>query len=486
MSTPIKLPELGENIDSGTVVKVLVEVGDEVKKDQPLIELETEKAVVEVPASQAGTIESIKVEEGATINVGDVIVELEGGEGGGEKDKEAEKKSKESEDKKKEEPKEKSKKKEEEKEEKEKGKEKDKEKEAAKQKKEEEPPEPEEKEEAEPEPEKEDAEPEPEAEEEPAEDEKPAKPEKKPAPRGKGGIIASPSTRRFAREIGIDIEHVPPADESGRVRIEDVKNYSKRINTDVMRQAHGPAAEAEPLPNFERWGKVNRHDMTTVRRRTGERMSYAWQTIPHVTHFDTADTTDLETMREQYGPAVEKAGGKLTVTAILVKVLASALKRFPQFNASIDFANHEIVNKEYCNVGVAVDTDRGLIVPVVHNVDKKNITEIAIEIGDLAERARNRKTKIDEMQGGCITITNLGGIGGTNFTPIINPPEVAILAVSRTTIEPRYVDGQFVPRHITPLGLSYDHRIIDGADAARFLRWVCQAIEQPFLLFLEG
>ena len=208
--------------------------------------------------------------------------------------------------------------------------------------------------------------------------------------------------------------------------------------------------------------------------------------FPHVTQQDKADCTDLEKFRKQYGPRAAAAGGKLTATAILVKTLASALKKFPQFNASADMESLEIVYKHYYNIGVAVDTDRGLLVPVINNVDTKNIVEIAVELNELAERARNHKLTLEQMQGGCITITNLGGIGGTSFTPIVNPPEVAILGVSRSSVEPVYKDGQFVPRTMLPLSLSYDHKIIDGADAARFTRWICEAIEQPFLLFLEG
>jgi pyruvate dehydrogenase E2 component (dihydrolipoamide acetyltransferase) len=194
----------------------------------------------------------------------------------------------------------------------------------------------------------------------------------------------------------------------------------------------------------------------------------------------------VDALRKEHGKRVEADGAKLTITAILVKVLAAALKKFPRFNASVDMRNNEIILRKYYNIGVAVDTDRGLLVPVIHNVDEKNILGIAVEMQGLAERARQRKSRLDEMQGGTFTVSNLGGIGGTAFTPIINPPEVAVLGVSSARVEPVYVDGRFEPRTMLPLSLSYDHRIIDGADAARFLRWVCQALEQPFLLFLEA
>jgi len=205
-----------------------------------------------------------------------------------------------------------------------------------------------------------------------------------------------------------------------------------------------------------------------------------------VTEFDKADVTGLEELRKRYAKQVEAAGGKLTVTAILAKVAAAALRKFPQFNSTLDFARDEIIYKQYCHIGIAVDTDRGLLVPVLRDVDTKNLTQVCVELTQLAERARTKKTTLDEMQGGCFTISNLGGIGGTGFTPIVNEPEVAILGVSRNAIEPVYISGEFQPRTMLPLSLSYDHRVIDGADGARFLRWVCEAIENPFLVFLEG
>ena len=240
------------------------------------------------------------------------------------------------------------------------------------------------------------------------------------------------------------------------------------------------------MPDFARWGAVERRAMSTVRRRTAERLGHAWSQIPHVTQFDKADVTGLEELRKRYAKQVEAAGGKLTVTAILAKVAAAALRKFPQFNSTLDFARDEIIYKQYCHIGIAVDTDRGLLVPVLRDVDTKNLTQVCVELTQLAERARTKKTTLDEMQGGCFTISNLGGIGGTGFTPIVNEPEVAILGVSRNAIEPVYISGEFQPRTMLPLSLSYDHRVIDGADGARFLRWVCEAIENPFLVFLEG
>jgi pyruvate dehydrogenase E2 component (dihydrolipoamide acetyltransferase) len=219
---------------------------------------------------------------------------------------------------------------------------------------------------------------------------------------------------------------------------------------------------------------------------TSEHLSHAWTTIPHVTQFDKADVTALEELRKKYKEQVAKAGGNLTVTAMLVRVLATAVQKFPQFNASLDPERGEIVYKKYVNIGVAVDTDRGLFVPVIRDANRKNITQIATELQELAQRARDKKLTVDDMSGGGISISNLGGIGGTAFTPIVNWPEVAILGVSRGTLEPVWQNDKFVPRQLLPLSLSYDHRVIDGADAMRFLRWVVEAIEQPFLLSLIG
>jgi pyruvate dehydrogenase E2 component (dihydrolipoamide acetyltransferase) len=246
------------------------------------------------------------------------------------------------------------------------------------------------------------------------------------------------------------------------------------------------ARASRPMPDFAKWGEVQREAWSNIRRVTSEHLSYSWNTVPHVTQCDKADVTALEELRKKYKDQVVKAGGNLTVTAMLVKILATALQKFPQFNASIDPDRGEIIYKKYVSVGVAVDTDRGLLVPVIKDANRKNITQIAVELQQLAEKARDRKLTVEEMSGGSMSLSNLGGIGGTYFTPIVNWPEVAILGVSRGSTEPVWKDGQFVPRQMLPLSLSYDHRLIDGADAIRFLRWVVEAIEQPFLLSLIG
>ncbi len=225
--------------------------------------------------------------------------------------------------------------------------------------------------------------------------------------------------------------------------------------------------------------------MSKVRRLTAERLTEAWK-APHVTQYDKADITELEKLRKEFTQEVAKAGGKLTMTSIILKVVASALKVFPQFNASVDMEKGEILYKKYYNIGVAVDTDRGLLVPVIKNANKKNITKLSVELSKLSEKARNKKISVDELQGGTFTISNLGGLGGTYFSPVLNSPQVAILGISRSAVEPVYIEGDFKPRLMLPLSLSYDHRLVDGADAVRFLRWVIEALEEPFKLPLEG
>jgi pyruvate dehydrogenase E2 component (dihydrolipoamide acetyltransferase) len=245
----------------------------------------------------------------------------------------------------------------------------------------------------------------------------------------------------------------------------------------------GPAQQ-QPLPDFSKWGEVERKPISNVRRKTAEHLGHAWNVIPAVTQYDKADITALEELRKKYSPMAERAGGKLTVTAIALKILAGAIRKFPQFAASLDLARGQLVYKKFSNIGVAVDTDRGLLVAVIRDVDAKGIVELSAELAKISEKARAGKLTLDEMSGGVITISNLGGIGGVGFSPIVNWPEVAILGISRGGHEPVWDGKQFQPHLMLPLSLSYDHRVIDGADAARFLRWVCDAFENPFVLAL--
>lgn len=481
MATEFKLPELGENIESGKVTRVMVSVGDTIEKDQPVIEVETDKAALEVPSSVSGTVSEIRVKEGEDISVGAVVLVVdETGEAGAKKAP-AKTGKKEDAPANKEEKKEKPAA--------------EKRKKSAPVEEKEEPKAPEKSEAEEPPEATEESEEEEEAEEpegrEESEEEEAEESEKEASGGAAGPAAAAPSVRRLAREIGVDINQVKGSGKDGRITPDDVKAYARRMNVDAGGVAPVRTAKAErksgaSLPDFARWGEAERRDMSTVRRRTAERLAHAWATIPHVTHFDKADVTDLERLRKRYAKQTEAAGGKLTVTALLAKVVAAALRKFPQFNSTLDIEEEQIVYKQYCHIGIAVDTDRGLLVPVLRDVDTKNLTELSVELTQLAERARNKKTTLDEMQGGCFTISNLGGIGGTAFTPIINEPEVAILGVSRSVAEPVYIDGEFQPRTMLPLSLSYDHRVIDGADGARFLRWICEALENPFLIFLEG
>jgi pyruvate dehydrogenase E2 component (dihydrolipoamide acetyltransferase) len=495
MATEIKLPILGENVDSGVVVNILVAEGDEVAEGQPVIELETEKATVEVPASGSGRVKEISVKEGATIKVGQVILILEEGASAAKAEERKPKPAAKPEEGNKAGP-------------------------ATKPEKEiREAAEAQEEElkavaapsrapraEARPKlraegPEREEAKKEtaPRREEKAEKEEPPRGAVIKPRPEVQPGreeapwpeearelVAAAPSVRRIARELGIDINEVVGSEPGGRVSEEDVRNYARSIILNVTRLRPAAVGLAAPLPDFSKWGEIDRKPMSGVRRKTAERVSEAWQTIPHVTHFDQADITDLEELRQRFGKKAEEAGGKLTITAIALKVVASALKVFPQFNASVDASAEEIVYKKYYNIGVAVDTDRGLLVPVIRGADKKNILELAVELTELSQKARDRKISVEEMQGSSFTITNLGGIGGMNFSPIINSPEVAILGLARAARQPVFVDGQIAPRLMLPLALSYDHRLIDGADAARFLRWVAEAMQQPLLLALEG
>lgn len=441
MVTEFRLPELGENIHSGNVVRVLVKIGDTIEKDQGVLELETDKATIEVPAPAGGVVKEILVKEGGKANVGEVILVLDSGAADSPVAPAVERKA-----------------------------------EAA-----------------------------------------PAKPQERPVPAPVTTPMAAapvaevvpaaalypvpapapaethhpapaaPSVRRFAREIGIEINQVPGTGPAGRISIQDVKTFAKSLHQELaMRASPGVVLPGGALPDFAKWGPVERQPMNNIRLKTAQHLSLAWNTIPQVTQFDKADVTELEEHRKNFSAKVETAGGKLTMTAILLKVAASALRVFPQFNASVDMARNEIVYKKYFHIGVAVDTERGLLVPVIRDVDKKNILQLSIELNLMAEKARNRKLSLEEMQGGAFTITNLGGIGGTAFSPIVNHPEVAILGVSRSSTEPVYVNGQFEPRTMLPLSLSYDHRLIDGADGARFLRWVAKALQDPFLMALEG
>ncbi len=429
------LPSLGENVDGGDVVKVLVQVGEEVRPEQPILEIETGKATVEVPAPTGGRVDEVLVKPGDKVAVGQPVLRWAAA---GARPRVAAQAT------------------------------------AAVAA----PASPA---------------PAPSASAPASVPSGPIAPEPPPTPivpppaPTRIPVAAAPSVRRFAREIGVNIEEVKGSGERGRITIDDVKRHSRQVATGRAVRTHC-ALEAEPLPDFSKWGAVERETMTKIRVVTAEHLSRAWATIPHVTQHDKADITDLETLRKRLAPRVEAGGGKLTLTAILLKILAAALKVYPKFNASVDLPGRAVIYKKYFHIGVAVDTPRGLLVPVIRDVDRKNILQLSIELTEMARRARDGKVSPDELQGGTFTLTNLGGIGGSFFTPIINAPEVAILGVGRAALEPACGgSGELCrPRLMLPLSLSYDHRLIDGADGARFLRWVVEALQEPMLISLEG
>jgi pyruvate dehydrogenase E2 component (dihydrolipoamide acetyltransferase) len=438
------LPNLGDGVAQGDVLKVLVKIGETVKVDQSVLELETDKATVEVPSTLAGVVKDIRVKAGDKVKPGQAVLIVDVGVAGAPPQADS---------------------------------------------------------------------PQAEAAAAPA----PAAPAPVPAADPKAPVVdiaagrqpappvaspasqpsapAAPSVRKLARELGVDIAQVAGTGPGGRLSIDDIKDFAKRVLSSFGSAGQAAAAsgagtgvplQARPLPDFSKYGEVERKAMSGVRRKTSEHLSFAWNTIPHVTQFDKADITGLEQARKKFRGEVEKVGGNLTVTAVAAKVLASALKVFPQFNASVDAAGEAVVYKKYVNVGIAVDTEFGLLVPVIRNADTKNLSQLSVEIQQLAEKAKARKLSLDEMSGGSMSITNLGGIGGTAFTPIVNWPEVAILGISRGIFEPVWNGKEFEPRQMLPLSLSYDHRLIDGADAIRFLRWVAEALENPFALALRG
>ena len=427
MSKSFKLPDLGEGIHEGEVLAVPVEVGQEVKEGDIILEVETDKAAVEIPSPYTGSIQEIFVKAGDIVNVGDVMMTFSNGED-------------------------------------------------VRTAKEEKP------------------------------GKKPAAPAETvaaaipmaPAPK-EGPVPASPATRRLARELAVDLHLVTPTGPAGLVTAEDVRQSAQngKVNKEVpatSRSVTGavqplPVAEP-PLPDFTKWGPVERVPFRSIRRTTGKQMSLAWSLIPHVNSQDVIDITDLERFRQKHKTEIESAGGKLTLTVFALKAIATALKTYPNFNATLDSANAEIIIKQYYNIGVAVNTDRGLIVPVVRDVDRKSIKELSVELKDLVQRTRARKTTLEEMQGGTFTITNAGAMGGGFFAPIINYPEVAILGVGQARMQPVVRDKgkgdfQIVPRLMMPVVLCIDHRALDGADAIKFLRVIIDSLEDPDELLMS-
>ncbi len=422
----VKLPQLAEGVEGGTVVNILVSEGQEVAKDQAIMELETQKAVGSIPAPSAGVVTKIHVKQGMEVSIGQVLISLESIDARSAADK-------------------------------------------------------------------------PEA---------ATAPEKKPAPEpaappsSSAGAVSpsdyryespsgappptSPSIRRMARELGIDLTRVRGSESGGRINIADVRAYIQALQQSAAQSAAsaptGPAAgvpSAAPAESidFAKWGPVHREKMSPLRRTVSRRMVESWTAIPKINQFADADVTSLLGLRKKHAAAFEKKGGRLTLTAMLLMVLGRVLKKHPRANSSLDEATQEIIYKDYVHIGVAVDTEGGLIVPTLRDVDKKNLLQLSKELHVLTEKTRQRKVGIEELQGGSFTISNQGSIGGSHFTPIIYAPQVAILGVGQGAARPVAIDGKIAIRTILPLCLSYDHRVLDGADAVRFLKDVIAALE---------
>ncbi|MFO7808732.1 dihydrolipoyllysine-residue acetyltransferase [Guyparkeria sp.] len=430
----ITLPDIG-NYDNTPVIEVLISPGDRVEKEDSLITLESDKATMEIPSPHSGEIKKVLVKVDDTLKEGDLIAEIEA-----EEDANAP---------------------------------------AAEEKPAEEP-----------------------AADEPAEkttEEKPAEPEKPaartekaassgstaaqtpaPANRQSAGAKshASPSVRLFARKLGVDLSNVPGTGPKGRVLKEDVEGTIKKVMEGVANGGTATGAGIPPLPeiDFSRFGEIEEKPLSRIKKLSGKHLSTAWLNIPHVTQFDETDITELEDFRKSLKPRAEKAGIKMTPLVFVLKALAHVLREFPHMNASIAPDGENLIIKKYINLGVAVDTPNGLLVPVVRDVDQKGIFDLSEELMAISERARSGKLSGEDLSGGTFSVSSLGGIGGTQFTPIVNGPEVGILGVSKASMQPVWNGSDFEPRLMLPLALSYDHRVIDGAEGARFMTMLSRTL----------
>ena len=513
MVTQIKLPSLGENIESGDVLSILVSEGDVVAKDQDLLELETDKATMPVPSPRAGKITKVLVSEGDTVPVGKAIFEIESDGEYGEKpakkaapkDEQPSAKAKEPVEAKKPaaKPAAKDAESKDEFEPEEEAAEDDvedvadqqeepaakpaKPKPSAEKKSSKTPPPP-------PDPTPVVVEPDADADEDKGAD-KPSGGKAKAVPKkkaatdedqpgdGYSAAAAGPAVRRLARELGVELRRVRPSGDGGRITEEDVRNHVRKSQAEA--EAKTSKGVTPPgLPDTDNYGAVRREKMSRMRQTIAKNMLASYTTIPQLTNFDDVDVTELERIRKESAKDYQLQGAKLTTLPFLVKAIAVALKHHPIVNASVGAEGTELVYKEYVNIGIAVDTDRGLVVPVLRDADRKNIPQIAQELIALADSARKGKFGVEDLRGGTFTISNLGAIGGTYSTPIINPPEAAILLVGRSRMLPLWVDNAFQPRLMMPLSITYDHRIVDGAAAARFLNDVKGYLANPGRLLL--
>lgn len=465
MTQKFKLPDLGEGVHEGEILEIPVSVGDEVAEDDVILTVETDKAAVDIPSPYAGTVQEIHVEKGEIVHVGDVMLTF--GNGGGTTEAEQEETEEEDSDEKK----------------------------AQREQKREEQ-------------ESEEEQKQGEKERQPQQREKAEQPEQ--GERGGNGrqgkqerepghpVPAAPATRRLAREEGVDLRQVEGSGPGGRVTREDVRSYAeggapqreaeertpekgKEEKRERQPLAMPQAGAAPELPDFSKWGEVEHQPLRSVRRVTAQRMAQSWSQIPHVNHHDRADITELENMRQQLS---DESGLKnLTLLTFVMKAVVASLKKYPRFNASLDSEAGEIIVKHYYNIGLAVDTERGLIVPVIRDVESKSLAELAEEMETLVKRTRAGETGLEEMQGGTFTITNVGPLGGTHFDPIINYPQAAILGIAHVDWQPvvQEKDGQrkIEPRLMMPLVLAFDHRLVDGAEAARFMNDMVRMLEEP-------
>jgi pyruvate dehydrogenase E2 component (dihydrolipoamide acetyltransferase) len=426
----IKLPRLAEGVDSGTVVSILVSEGQEIKKDQAFMELETQKAVGSIPSPESGTVTKIHVKEGMEVSVGQVLISIAASGAATTAG---------------------------------------------------------------------------------AEEARPARPAAAPPTQereaisrqrasgaepaqaldnyqyeSKSGVAppAAPSIRKIARDLGIDLTQIRGSESGGRIVLEDLRGYVQRLQQIARQAATPPPAGQAPAAtrqieavDFSKWGPVRREKMSSLRRTVSRRMAQSWSSVPKINQFDDADITDLLALRKKHAAAYEKKKARLTLTPFIIKVIANALRKHPRINASLDETTHEIVFKDYYHIGVAVDTEAGLIVPILKDADKKTLLDLSRELNDVTERTRQRKVGIEELQGGTFTISNQGSIGGSYFTPIIYAPQVAILGVGQGGPKPVVAAGKVTVRTLMPLCLSYDHRVLDGGDAVRFLKDVVAGLQ---------
>ncbi|MGD2052707.1 MAG: dihydrolipoyllysine-residue acetyltransferase [Gammaproteobacteria bacterium] len=436
----ILVPDIGD-FEGVEVIEILVSPGDTISVEDPLVSLESDKAAMEIPSPQAGTVKEVKVNIGDKVSEGDLLLTMEAAA-----DETAP---------------------------------------ATEQPQAEAPANDKPAPAAAPAPDKTPAPaPAPAATQTPALENRP--PPVAPTPIDEAGFRkahASPSVRKFARELGADLGEITGSGAKGRILKEDVTAFVKKIMTSGG-AAGGLGVAPMPEIDFSQFGAIETQPLTKINKLTGQFLHRNWVTVPHVTQFDEADITELEKFRKQLNEEHKNEGTRVTVLAFLMKALVSALKEYPRFNSSLDATGENLILKKYIHIGVAVDTPDGLVVPVIRDCDRKSLIELAHELIAISARARDKKLSPADMSGGCISISSLGGIGGTAFTPIVNAPEVAILGVSRAQMKPVYKDGQFEPRLILPLSLSYDHRVIDGADGARFTSFLSRVLSDTRRLLL--